>query len=283
MDRVARKGFSRAAGEYERSRPTYPFAVAKFAQRTFQLTPTSLAVDLAAGTGKWTRVLQQTGCQVLAIEPLPAMRREFRRAVPGVPVRPGTAEWTGLATASVDLVTVAQAFHWFDAVPAVREIRRVLRPGGGVMVLWNNRVHPRSWRRSLRKILAPYERKDLPRTSWRGWRTAFVAKNGYTRLRRRDFPPFSQRFTVDEFLERLTSVSYIASLPKREREGLLARVRSLMATHPATRGKRTILIQYRPEVYWTFARAPGRRPASRRAGVVGRATKGPRRRPSATN
>lgn len=88
-------------------------------------------VDLAAGTGKLTRVLVTTGARVVAVEPVPAMRTELSKVVPGVEVLDGTAEAIPLPDASADAVTVAQAFHWFQGAAALTEIHRVLRARGG--------------------------------------------------------------------------------------------------------------------------------------------------------
>ena len=94
-------------------------------------------LDLAAGTGKLTRVLAEHADDVVAVEPLDGMRRVLERRLPHVRVLAGTAEAIPLADGAVDAVFVAEAFHWFDLPRAVAEIARVLRPGGGLAVLWN--------------------------------------------------------------------------------------------------------------------------------------------------
>jgi SAM-dependent methyltransferase len=96
--------------------------------------------DVGAGTGISSRLLADRGVKVLAIEPNPAMR-EAAAAHPRVEWREGTGEATGLPAASVDLVLVAQAFHWFRQREAIRELHRVLRPGGRLTLMWNHRDH----------------------------------------------------------------------------------------------------------------------------------------------
>ncbi|MEV6285942.1 class I SAM-dependent methyltransferase [Kribbella sp. NPDC051770] len=119
--------------DYERGRPGYPAQVVDLAE----LTPSGTALELAAGTGKFTRQLVSRIAHVVTVEPDSGMRRRLVSGCPGVEVIDGTAEQIPLADGAVDAVFVAQAFHWFDTEPAVREIARVLRPGGALVVMWN--------------------------------------------------------------------------------------------------------------------------------------------------
>src|SRR4051812_14793525 len=104
------RGFDPGATAYEQSRPSYPSDAVAWMVDRLQIGPTSRVVDLAAGTGKFTRLLPGW---VVAVEPIEGMRRQFASAVLGVPVVGGVAEAIPLADESVDAVTVAQAFHWF--------------------------------------------------------------------------------------------------------------------------------------------------------------------------
>ena len=123
----ATRGFA-AADVYERGRPDYPAAaIAKIVER-LGLRPGRTVLDLAAGTGKLTRLLAPSGANVIAVEPVHEMRAELERRVPGIAALAGTAERIPLTDGYVDAVTVGQAFHWFDADKALREIHRVLTP-----------------------------------------------------------------------------------------------------------------------------------------------------------
>ena len=127
--------FSDRVDDYVRYRPSYPEAAVG---HVLAGLCAPRVVDVAAGTGIWTAQLASRGLEVIALEP----NAEMRAAAPalaGVTWQGGTAEATGLANASANLVTVAQAFHWFRAEEAVHEFARVLVPGGRLALVWNRR------------------------------------------------------------------------------------------------------------------------------------------------
>ncbi len=127
---------------YERGRPGYPPAVGAVLAEQLGLRPGATVVDVAAGTGKLTRVLAHTGAATLAVEPMPGMRLQLRQTVPAARLVAASAEQLPLRSGRADAITVAQAFHWFDLPVATAEFRRVLRPGGG-------------WRRSTTPVTVP--------------------------------------------------------------------------------------------------------------------------------
>ncbi len=96
-------------------------------------------LDIGSGTGIWTRVMATTGCRSTGVEPNDDMRSEAVKSSAGIEWRKGSAEKTGMASHSFDLVTMASSFHWTDFEQATREIHRVLRPGGCFAALWNPR------------------------------------------------------------------------------------------------------------------------------------------------
>jgi len=150
---VAAAGFGAGAQDYERGRPSYPDDLVVWMAERLRIGAGSRVVDLAAGTGKLTRLLVPTGADLVAVEPVAAMREQLAAVVPGVPALDGTAESIPLAPASVDAVTVAQAFHWFDADAALAEIARVLRPGGALGLVWNERDVREPWVAELSKLI----------------------------------------------------------------------------------------------------------------------------------
>lgn len=131
------RSFDTAAAEYERHRPEYPPAALAWVAERLELGPGKRVVDVGAGTGKLTRGLLAIGVEVVAVEPGPSMLAELRAAVPEAEAVEGSAESIPLPDASVDAAAAGQAYHWFDPERAIPELHRVIRPGGGIALLWN--------------------------------------------------------------------------------------------------------------------------------------------------
>lgn len=134
--------FSSRVGTYSRFRPSYPAAVLDILKQECGLTPETVVADVASGTGIFTRLLLENGNQVFGVEPNDAMRKAGEEYLGGYPKFrsiAGTAEHTTLPDTSVDLITAAQAAHWFDRDKAIAEFRRILKPGGYLALLWNDR------------------------------------------------------------------------------------------------------------------------------------------------
>ncbi|MBX3401819.1 MAG: class I SAM-dependent methyltransferase [Phycisphaeraceae bacterium] len=135
--------FTDRVGDYARYRPTYPGAAIDAVLHGLGAPGSLIAADIGAGTGISSRLLAERGVRVLAIEPNEAMREQGRAEPIAGPGRiewlAGTAEQTGLEASSVGLVLCAQAFHWFRPEHALAEFARVLRPGGRVALVWNDR------------------------------------------------------------------------------------------------------------------------------------------------
>jgi SAM-dependent methyltransferase len=135
--------FSDRVENYVRYRPGYPLEVLRTLQRECGLTPGHAVADIASGTGIWTRMLLKNGNEVVGIEPNAEMRHAGERQLAEFPEftsLAGTAEATPLPHASVDFVTAAQAGHWFERAPARREFVRILKPGGWLVLVWNERL-----------------------------------------------------------------------------------------------------------------------------------------------
>src|SRR5579863_1395857 len=135
--------FSDRVENYVRYRPGYPLQVVRELQVQCGLGPRHAVADIASGTGIWTRLLLENGNQVFGVEPNAEMREAGERLLAVFPKFisvAGTAEATTLADHSVDLVTAAQAAHWFDREKARREFVRILKPGGWLVLLWNERL-----------------------------------------------------------------------------------------------------------------------------------------------
>lgn len=239
---VAAAGFGRATDAYERSRPSYPADAVAMLATELGIGPGHTVLDLAAGTGKLTRLLAELGAQLVAVEPSAAMRSQFGAVLPDIPVYEGTAENIPLADASVDAVVVAQAFHWFDAPKALAEIARVLRPRGGLALIWNERDESVPWVAELSHVMQWDVR--MPYEVGRDFRTVLDESGRFTPAQRQRFR-FEQELDRDGLCERVSTTSFIAAMAVEEREALLQQVRALVADFPDR-----FPLPYRTELFW---------------------------------
>lgn len=135
--------FSSRVEHYVRFRPTYPKEVVGVLRNESGLRPEHLIADIASGTGLFTRLLLENGNRVLGVEPNADMRaagEQYLAKFPNFSSVVGTAEATTLPDRSLDFVTAAQAAHWFDRDKALVEFHRILKPGGYLVLLWNDRL-----------------------------------------------------------------------------------------------------------------------------------------------
>ncbi|WP_315095030.1 class I SAM-dependent methyltransferase [uncultured Cellulomonas sp.] len=234
-DRAA--SFDRAAAVYQATRPGYPDDAVRWA------VPAGArdVLDLAAGTGKLTERLVALGWHVVAVEPSDAMRAELTAALPDVEALPGTAERLGLPDASVDAVTIAQAWHWVDPPAAAAEIARVLRPGGQVAPIWNVRDEATDWVARWTEIV---HRGDTLQTSYRNPELGAA----FTEPEHATFS-WTQRLRAADLRTLAASRSHLILLPADQRDALLDEVDRLVATHPDLSGREWIEVPYRTECY----------------------------------
>lgn len=238
----AADGFAVAAATYVHGRPDYPAGVAQWLGGDLGLQAGRIVVDLGAGTGKFTPHLRATGATVIAVEPVRAMLDQLMERNPGVEARQGSATDLPLADGSVDAVVCAQSFHWFATPQALGEIRRVLKPGGALGLIWNVRDERVGWVAALTALMAPYE-GDTPRYHTQQWRRLFPAE-GFGPLVERHFPHGHAGTPERVIVDRVLSVSFIAALPAAERERVAGRVRAVIAATPELAGRDDVTFPY---------------------------------------
>jgi SAM-dependent methyltransferase len=245
---VAAAGFN-DPGDYEAARPSYPSDAVEWFVDHLRLSPGRLAADVAAGTGKLTRLLAPSGVRLVAVEPVAGMRASLHSLLADIPLVAGTAEAMPFAASCLDAVTVAQAWHWFDHDRATVEMARVLRPGGRLGLVWNARDRTEPWVDAVWSIM---DRVDK-RAPWRdheNWRdSARRAMPGFGELHTAEFRHV-QQITPAGVVQRVASVSHVAVLPAPERQAVLDEVGELLATHPVVRGLETVAIPYRVDCFW---------------------------------
>ena len=164
----------------------------------------------------------------MAVEPAPALREALSASIGGERVRDGVAEAIPLDDGSVQAVTVGDAFHWFDQARALNEIRRVLRPGGGLALLvtvpdWTGA----SWAHELGQLLAGC-RPEHPRFDGPPWEDAVRAAGGWTSPREIRITA-SRPAAPDRVVDYLASMSWVAAMPDEQRNQLLERARELIS------------------------------------------------------
>lgn len=252
VHQVADSGFDAEAASYERARPGYPPECVAWLAEHLRIGPGCTVLDLAAGTGKLTRLLEPLGARLLAAEPVGGMRAVLRATSPTVPVVSSTAEQLPFASGSLDAIVVAQAFHWFDAPVALGEAARALRAGGRLGLVWNARDRRDPAVDALWSIMDRVEK----RAPWRAhdeWReTAFTETPWFGPLREATFH-HSQVMTIDEVVDRFRSVSHVAVLPPAEKEAVLAEVRSVALAHADPGEPGRFPIPYRVDAFWCEA------------------------------
>lgn len=238
----AANAYTGAADTYVKGRPDYPPEMAGWLRDDVLLAPGSTVVDLGAGTGKFTPRLVATGARVIAVEPVAAMLAKLSAALPEVTALEGTATSIPLADASVDAVVCAQAFHWFASVEALREIHRVLKPGGRLGLVWNMRDASVPWVAGLDAIVNAHE-GDTPRYYTGAWRSAFPFA-GFGPFVERHFAQGHTGAAEDVILNRVRSTSFIAGLPAGARAKVEAQLRALIDDEPALAGHDVVTVPY---------------------------------------
>lgn len=219
--------FASIADVYERGRPDYPRAAIGALAAELRLAPGARVLDLAAGTGKLTRALLAAGLDVVAVEPQGPLRETLIASVGSERVLDGLAEQIPLPDASVDAVTVADAIHWFDHALALAEMRRVLRPGGGLAVLttmpdWAGA----SWAGELGALMAEL-RPEHPQFEGPPWQDAVRASGAWSEPREVRLTA-SRPASPERLRDHVASFSWIAAMGESEREGTLAKVEAII-------------------------------------------------------
>jgi SAM-dependent methyltransferase len=214
------RSFGAAVEEYERARPGYPDAAIDWLLPEGART----VLDLGAGTGKLTRSLVERGLEVVAVEPLAEMRASLTASLPEVRALAGTAEELPLEDASVDAITVAQAWHWVDPERATAEVARVLRPGGTLGLIWNRRDERIDWVARIGKAMVS-DSADLIDMD----EVEIGAPFGSTE---RFVTDWERPMDVDLLIEMAASRSYVITATPRRRKEILDGVRREVEEDP---------------------------------------------------
>ncbi len=255
IHRAARSGFSKASSAYVSGRPGYPKKIDRWLRDTLGMAANKLVVDLAAGTGKFTAHLVRTGADVIAVEPVQPMLDELRRSCPSVCARQGSATRIPLDDACADAVFCAQAFHWFASAETLTEIKRVLKPGGMLGLIWNIRDETVDWVAALSRIMMPYQ-EGTPRFHEGRWRRVFPA-DGFAELQEVEFDHAHRGHFDRVVVDRIMSVSFIAALSLSKRQEVERQIRRLVNLHADLSDQTDVTFPYRTLAAWTEKSSTG--------------------------
>lgn len=226
-DQSLARSFESIGDDYDRYRPGFPPRAA------MSIIPdrVEVALDLGAGTGKFTELLLDRADHVIAVEPSDRMLDVLRAKLPRVEALTGTAEEIPAKDASIDVVTVAQAFHWFDRVAACAEIARILVAGGSLGLLWNHSDPACEWDRSCHRVAHPaVSAADSTTDSAADDLPGFV-------FVRREVVRWTERISREHYLRRWSTVSSFLVADEMTRTRMFAAIEAVLDDAEATRGR----------------------------------------------
>lgn len=239
---AAARGYQRAADTYVRGRPDYPDASLDWLTGVLVVGHETKVLELGAGTGKFTKLLARTGAVLTALDPVPEMLTALAQEMPGAQTINAQAEAIPMEDASVDVVICAQCFHWFANEQALSEIKRVLKPGGRLGLIWNRRDQRTEWVAALTEIMRPYE-GDAPRHDKGDWKKLFPT-DGLTPLEVMELPHGHTGPADQVIIDRIMSVSFVAAQSPEDQLKIEAAMRDLIAATPALAGKDEVTFPY---------------------------------------
>ncbi|MDQ0725597.1 class I SAM-dependent methyltransferase [Microbacterium sp. W4I20] len=239
VDHALARSFESIGEDYDLYRPGFPSAAAEI------IVPEVVgrALDLGAGTGKFTRLLLRRADRVIAVEPSVPMLTVLRANLPSVEAVAGTAENISVEEASVDVVTVAQAFHWFDREPACAEIARVLVPGGALGLIWNRANPACAWDMACQRIAHPaVDATDATVES------AAEELPGFEFVRH-DEVAWTEWISREHYVQRWSTVSSFLAADQPRRSAMRAAIDDVLDTSPETRGRTDFELDHVTEVF----------------------------------
>jgi ubiquinone/menaquinone biosynthesis C-methylase UbiE len=241
--------FSDRSNDYARYRPSYPTAAIDAIVKGFG--DSEVAADIGAGTGISARLLADRGLNVIAIEPNAAMA-EAALIHPKVHYKTAMAEKTELETASADLVTCFQAFHWFEPEISLAEFRRILKPQGRLALVWNDRERSDPFTQAYSQLMKAASGDHPANRHIESVRPQEVleASPYFEQLHHEEFP-YAQALSFETLLGRVRSSSYI-SLEENDLKILQDQLQELFDHWANQNGE--VDLKYRTHVYLVVAR-----------------------------
>ncbi len=241
--------FSNRVTDYIAARPSYPSAMIDFMLKEFKLHQHSVIADIGSGTGILTSLLLEKNINVLGIEPNDEMRKAAENLLSGfsnfLSIK-GAAEKTGLIDESVDLISAAQAFHWFDIPETKKEFRRILKPNGFVCLIWNERVTAATeFDQAYENIILEFA-TDYEKVNHTNINEIILCDFFIQQMKMKSFP-YSQQLDEVGLQMRLSSASYLPDTGHKKFEPMCAEIKNMFGTF-AQEGK--VTINYLSKIYF---------------------------------
>jgi SAM-dependent methyltransferase len=241
------KRFSNRVENYVKYRPSYPAAMVPFFETTLGLQKTHRIVDVGSGTGLFAKPLLEQGYPVTCIEPNDDMRRAGEQELgryAGFTSRKHKAEQTGLRGQSVDLITVAQAFHWMDPAATKKEFNRILKPGGHIVLAWNLRQHTTPFMEAYHNLKERYriEETTARRDDEEALAAFFVPKSMQVQRFENN-----QQLNFEELKGQLLSASYIPLPGHPQYDDMIASLAELFVT---SQQQGHVTMVHETKLYW---------------------------------
>lgn len=230
---TSQSSFTKNADLYDKARPSYTSNSIDALIRASSLSPASRILDLACGTGIFTRLLLERGfTQITAADPSPGMRSTFKNRTPGVNCIDAHAHRIPFPDASFDVVTVAQAFHWFADQAALQELARVLTDDGHLCLIWNLET-PRTGTFQDAYVNAIVRHDgDVPQYRKNEWQGVLNATTQFETPYEEWIEHYNLYYNPEELWLRSKSKSFITSLSDAEQEGLKVELDDIISAHP---------------------------------------------------
>lgn len=245
---AAQQGFALGANLYQQVRPSYPQEIDIFLQDQLQVPLNSNIVDLGSGTGKFLPHLLKLTTQLIAVDPVANMLAQLKQLYPHVETIQARSEQLPLHDQCADLVSCAQSFHWFANLQSLKEIHRILKPQGHLLLIWNQRDISVNWVNALAKMILPFE-GDTPRFHNQDWRQVFTDTDLFQLTHEQKFH-HTHVGTVEQVVsKRLLSTSFIAAMPTEQQQQLKTQFEQLVLEYTNKHAQDEIEFPYCTHVY----------------------------------
>lgn len=241
--------FSTRVADYVAARPSYPVALIDFMINEFQLDKNSVIADIGSGTGILSALLLEKNISVLGIEPNDEMRKaaeNFLSSFPSFLSIKGTAEKTGMVDQSVDLITAAQAFHWFNISETKKEFKRILKRDGSVCLIWNEREttatdFDTAYENLILKFATDYEKVNRTNIN------ETVINNFFDQKMKMKSFRYSQQLDEEGLQKRLSSASYLPDRKHKDFNMMIDEIKQMFRQF-SEKGK--VTLRYSTKIYF---------------------------------